>query len=127
MQAKALEIRDRMMFVAALAISMLPLDNITATWDNSGRAEAKEAQRYLLRRCGYSIDGPPMILLTRLDGDAHHATTDPYIWNDRTFKTAHLYITENWPSLKDGDVVDVEFILGETARPKASERETAAL
>ena len=31
----------------------------------------------------------------------------------------------NWQELRDGDVIDVEFILGETAEPKRSERETA--
>ncbi len=124
MQAKALEIRDRMTFVAALAVSMVPLDRTTASSDNSARSEHREAQRYLLRRCGYPVDGTPMILLTRLDGDARQATTDPYAWDDRTFKTAHRYITEHWPELKDGDVVDVEFILGEAAQPKVSERES---
>ena len=85
----------------------------------------REAQRYLLRRCGYSLNGPPMIMLTRLDGDAHKAPNDPYAWEDRTFRTAHRYITEHWTELKDGDVIDVEFILGETSAPKPSERESA--
>ena len=129
MQAKALEIRDRMTFVAALAVEMGPgkpyPNNANLTLDElQVLLDAKVARAYLLRRCGYSLDGPPMIMLTRLDGDAHHATTDPYVWNDRTFKAAHLYITKNWATLKDGDVIDVEFILGETAQPKVSERET---
>lgn len=119
MQAKALEIRDRMTFVAALAVEMIAGHHIDDDSQSFG------ARRYLLRRCGYPVDGAPMIMLTRLDGDAHHATTDPYVWNDRTFKTAHKYITEHWTDLRDGDVVDVEWILGETPAPKRSERDTA--
>jgi hypothetical protein len=48
---------------------------------------------------------------------------DPYDWvNDpRTKKTAHWYIEQHWAELKDGDVVDVEFIQGETETAKLSE------
>ena len=131
MQAKALEIRDRMTFIAILAVEMIPTEFEHTHWGLPGSQDdptaLEEAQRYLLRRCGYPIDGRPMILLTRLDGDARHATTDPYVWGDRTFKTAHRYITENWATLVDGDVIDVEFILGETAQAKRSERETVPL
>jgi hypothetical protein len=35
---------------------------------------------------------------------------------------AHRYIEENWNALSDGDVIDVEFILGETKEKKISER-----
>jgi hypothetical protein len=36
---------------------------------------------------------------------------------------AHLWIEANFDKLNDGDVVDVEFILGERAMPKVSERD----
>jgi hypothetical protein len=36
--------------------------------------------------------------------------------------TAHLHIRDQWESIADGDVVDVEFILGETSVKKVSER-----
>jgi hypothetical protein len=35
---------------------------------------------------------------------------------------AHQHIEQNWDLLNDGDVVDVEYILGETSEPKRSER-----
>jgi hypothetical protein len=38
--------------------------------------------------------------------------------------TAHHYIYDHFDELDDGDVVDVEFILGETAIKKVSERLT---
>lgn len=46
---------------------------------------------------------------------------DPYDWGDRTMTVAHQYIESNFDQLNNGDVVDVEFILGETSVPKRSE------
>ena len=111
MTTKALEIRDIGTFIPALAVDMNP---------------ANDDQRYLLRRCGYPCNGEPNIILTRLDGDeTHHgdqATNDPYARSGRTWPVAHHYIIDHWNELKDGDVVDVEFALGETNTPKLSER-----
>lgn len=106
MKAKALEIRDSMTFIAALAVDMNP---------------ENEGQRYLLRRCGYPSDGLPNVILTRLDGNGK-ATNDPYEWGGRTWPAAHNWIIAHWDELVDGSVVDVEFILGETPAPKESER-----
>jgi hypothetical protein len=47
---------------------------------------------------------------------------DPYTWDNRTMKVAHLFISANYADLLDGQVVDVEFILGESKKPKLSER-----
>lgn len=106
MKIKVFEIRDEGTFIAALAVDM--------------NAPEKD-QHYLLRRCGYPIDGRPNILLTRLDGSGGRASNDPYYWGDRTWAVAHNHIIDNWEQLRDGDVVDVSFILGETARKKTSE------
>lgn len=113
MKVLALEIRDTATFIPALAVDMNP---------------GNDAQRYLLRRCGYPCDGAPNVILTRLSGEGR-ATNDPYGWPDfeRTWQVAHDWIIKNWLTLKDGDVVDVEFILGETASPKTSERLAAAV
>lgn len=114
MEVKALEVRDRSTFIPVLAVDMnappVGLRNHNAV-------------KYLLRRCGYPCDGKPNIVLTRLSGNGQ-ATNDPYAWacGSRTMPTAHQWIIENWASLHDGDVVDVEFILGETTEPKKSER-----
>jgi hypothetical protein len=128
MQAKALEIRDEGTFIPALAVDMNPRppypQNGTMTEDEfRASVEASGAQRYLLRRCGYPCDGDPNIIVTRLDGNGQ-ATNDPYGWkrDARTFPVAHQYIIDHWAELKDGDVVDVQFILGETKTPKVSER-----
>jgi len=106
MKAKALEIRDHGTFIPALAVDMNPAD---------------DAQRYLLRRCGHSCDGSPNVIITRLDGSGQ-ATNDPYAWSGRTWPNAHDWIIRHWNELKDGDVVDVRVILGETQEPAVSER-----
>lgn len=128
MQAKALEIRDEGTFIPALAVNMNPRppypQNGTMSEDEfRASVEASGAQRYLLRRVGYPCDGRPNVIVTRLSGDGK-ATNDPYSWGDgtRTFPVAHNYIIDHWDELKDGDVVDVSFILGETKAPKVSER-----
>jgi hypothetical protein len=51
------------------------------------------------------------------------AFNDPYDHGDRTWAVAHNHIIENWNAIKDGDVIDVQFILGETKEKKRSERE----
>jgi hypothetical protein len=111
MIAKALELRDEGTFIPILCVDMQPSNG---------------EQRYLLRRCGYACDSYPNVIMTRLDGSGR-ATNDPYAWGrgDRTYIVAHGWIIDHWHELNDGDVVDVQFILGETAVPKRSERETA--
>jgi hypothetical protein len=104
MIVKLLEVRDRKTFVPVYAISTQP---------------SNEGQGYLLRRCGFAYGG--QIIVARLNGGGK-STCAPYEWGDRTMQAAHLYIEQNFHALSDGDVVDVEFILGETSEPKISER-----
>lgn len=121
MKIKLLEVRDSGTFIAMLCVDMNP-DARAST------QEAWDAQRYLLRRCGYPCDGHPNIAMTPLDAGGRPCWNDPYGWKDRrTYPVAHNYIYEHWNELRDGDVVDVEFILGETTEPKKSERETVPL
>ncbi len=118
MQAKALEIRDEGTMICALAVDMNPQTNVGHIF---------KAQHYLLRRCGYPCDGRPNIGITHLSADGDPFRNDYYSWGGRTFPVAHKYIIEHWAELKDGDVVDVQFILGETKAPKVSERVTSPL
>lgn len=106
MIAKTLEVRDSMTFIPVLAINTDPA--------------GIEGQRYLLRRAGYSSDGSTIILLNLNDC---RASNDPYeLVNSRTMKVAHAFIQDQFHNLVDGDIVDVEYILGETEIPKTSER-----
>lgn len=108
MKAKVLELRDIATFIPILCVDINP---------------DSDEQRYLMRRVGYPCDGRPNVIVTRLSGDGQ-ATNDPYDWNSgaRTFPIAHDYVIKHWDELSDGDVIDVEFIKGETERPKQSER-----
>lgn len=110
MKTKLLEVRDRMTFIPVLCIDV--------------NEDVSVLRSYLLRRCGYACDGHPNIVMTRLSADGTPCWSDPYGWADRTFVVAHNYIIEHWHEIDDGGVVDVEFILGETAAPKVSERLT---
>jgi len=106
MKTKVLEIRDRGTFIPALAVRL--------SRDGAGDI----AVNYLARRSGYGDEG--CVLLTHLGG-GKMAQCDPYAWNDRTWHVAHLFITDNWEGLKNGDVIDVEYILAETKTKKTSE------
>jgi hypothetical protein len=113
MITKILEIRDRLTYIPVLAIQMVP--------DN-------DEQRYYLRRHGYPIAFPVIVVMKIGEVEAH---SDPYAWSNgggcRTMTTAHEYIQRSFDDLKDGDVVDAEFLLGERKAPKISERLYAGL
>lgn len=115
MITKALEIRDRGTFIPVIAIKMVP----------SGLEENYDCEHFLLRRSGYGFDDP-CVVLCRMEcsGVDRNATYDPYSWGGgtRTYQVAHQYIIDHFDELKSGDVVDVEFILEETSKPKISER-----
>ena len=119
MEVKLLELRDEGTFIPLLCVNM----NVRHEIGDSSKAY--EARRYLLRRCGYPCDGHPNIAITHLSADGDRCSNDPYFWGGRTRPVAHDYIIKHWVALRDGDVVDVEFILGETAQRKVSERESA--
>ena len=108
-ESKVIEIRDRGTMIAALAIRMLGTNPV---------------QQYYFRRCGYPADGTSIMLMMLSDGKA---TNDPYSWGElrmgpRTMPVAHNWIIDHYDELSDGDVVDVQAVLNETAVPKVSER-----
>jgi hypothetical protein len=108
MEVKALEVRDHNTFMPVICIRPVA---------------ANEAQRYLLCRDGYRADETePCIIVIK--PQCRGVSYDPYDWNDgaRTMRFAHYYIEQHWRDLKDGDVIDVAYINGETVRPKVSER-----
>jgi hypothetical protein len=107
MKNVAIEIRDRATFIPAF-LTVMVADN--------------PEQSYLLRRCGW--DGG--VVLTRMDNSK--GASDPYSWTgSRTMTVAHDWLNANYGSVKDGDVIDVEFILGETTERKVSERLLGAI
>ena len=110
MITKLFEIRDRATFIPVLAIKI---------------DHEIEAQSWLLKRAGFLKPFNPdsfFILLCRINGGGGECQTSCYDWSGRTMATAHDHIVKNWVTLEDGDVIDVEFILGETKVKKVSER-----
>jgi hypothetical protein len=104
MDVKMLEVRDKGTFIPVMCVEM--------------KSENQD-DRYLLRRLGYSEDNHFIQLVWISREETQY---DPFKWNDRTMYTAHKYITQNWHKISCGDVIDVEYILGETDTPKISER-----
>jgi len=99
-RVKYLEIRDRLTCVKAFAFKLpreLPA---------------------LARAAGF---GKPAVFFGKLDGT--DVTYDPFKHKPvgRTMKEAHLWLRDNYDSVESGDVIDVEYILGETDEPKESE------
>jgi hypothetical protein len=107
MEVKLFEVRDEGTNVSMIGIKL----------HSDDAAEIRVAAR-----AGYSradVVTGRFVLLTDLYGQAP-LQYDPERW-DRTRRNAHEYITEYWDKLKSGEVVDVQYILGETAVPKEPE------
>lgn len=112
MIAKTFEIRDVATFIPVLAVKLNP---------------SNEKDRYLLGRAGYGTtpdNQAEYVMLCNLDGGNGRCTVDEYDWGiSRTRTVAHAYIKKNFDTMESGAIVDVQFILGETAEPKASEQQ----
>lgn len=109
MRAKTIEIRDKATFIPALAIRLDPV-NARDRWllARAGFGRTAEAQG------GYTL----LVHLSNLQIRYDWAS-----WTNRTMQEAHRYVHKMFDELEPGEVVDVEYILGFTNRPKASERE----
>lgn len=104
---KFLELRDEGTRIAAVAIRLTP--------DN-------EAQRAILASAGYGrLPSEQAEYVVLLDAHYWNGSYNPYSQRSTTHHHAHLWIREHFDELKDGDVVDVEFILGKRTAPKNSE------
>jgi len=105
MEVKLFEIRDKATFIPAMAIKLVP---------------RTQEERYLLGRSGYSKNMEYVFLLKIGEGTSSFSY-DPFSWGNRTMTNAHCYIKEHFDELKGGEVIDVEYILGESSSPKISE------
>lgn len=107
MNTKLLEIRDAGTFIPVLAVSMVSDDPI---------------EKYLLSRVGYGIKR--LILLTMLTANLSEYSYLGWAGGGygRTMTIAHQWITDHWDEINTGDVIDVEWILGESEQPKTPER-----
>jgi len=78
-------------------------------------------ENYIQRIAGYDGDNVGMfhIMLGNIENGKSH--NDPFDWNDRTMKTIHLWLQNHWNETVTGQVLDVEYILGEVDTPKISQ------
>ena len=110
MQVKLFEIRDRATFIPAMAVKL--------------DGNCSDQEDWLLRRAGYGMDAANRnyVYITNLSEGTTQC--DPYRWGrcSRTMESAHRYILDHFDELTPGQVIDVEFILGESTTPKESER-----
>lgn len=112
METKLFEVRDRMTFLAVICIKL------TST---------NEAERYLLAMSGYGLSTESQtkyVLMGKLrTGDLKCCPADQEGYPGvRTMWMAHQHIQKHWDALTSGDTIDMEFILGESAEPKISQR-----
>jgi hypothetical protein len=118
MDLKLFEIRDRGTFIKAFAFRPTP--------SAFGPTSQLDAERFLIRIAGWSDPehAATQLIFGAFGGECHD---DPYQWgrSARTMPQAHLYLADNFDKLNSGDVIDVEYILGESAAPKVSERNIA--
>lgn len=103
-----LEIRDRATCIPALA------------WKIGNAHELTSPAYSLLRKVGFHHPYPQVFLMRLSDQETH---CDPHDWGGytRTMPNAHNYIELHFDTLVDGDVIDVEYILGETTTKKEPE------
>lgn len=112
METKVFEVRDRMTFLPVLCVKLEP---------------GNESDRYLLAMASYGLlpkKQAQYILMGKLQtGELRNCPQDhggyPGV---RTLPIAHQHIEKHWEELTSGDVIDVEFILGEAEAPKVSQR-----
>lgn len=110
MEVKTFEVRDSMTCISALAIKAGARD---------------EAERWLWGRAGFgasSVEQSRYVLVANIDGGTGALVCDPYKQDSGTMREAHQYIRKHFDELKNGAVVDVEYIRGDTDAPKTSDR-----
>ena len=105
MEIKCFEVLDRATLIPVICIKL---------------ATEILIEQKILRQAGFSTHPfNACILYVHLAGRRNE--WDPYNWADRTNTTAHKYIKENWNTLISGDVIDVEWIKGETKTKNKSD------
>ena len=108
MRTKVFEVRDRGTFIPVLATRLSPYNN---------------QEEFLLGRAGFGQRWPDQkkyVIVSHLSSGNHNYNM--HSWGNRTMQEAHRYIQENFDTLEHGEVIDVEYILGESTEPKKSER-----
>lgn len=104
-ETKIFEVRDRGTMMPVIATKLVSTDKLPG-------------EIYLLERGGYSAQCP-QVVVHFLEPD--EGSGDPDKWTTRTRAIAHQYILKHWDKIRTCDVIDVEFVLGESKTCKVSE------
>ena len=96
-KVKRVEIRDRATLVPAIALRLVGKDDP------------------IIASAGFK-ESILLIHLTHME-----CQWDSFAWIGRTMYNAHHWLTSNWEKFEAGGVIDVEFVLGETDKPKKSQ------
>lgn len=117
-QIKLFEVRDRGTFLPCMAIQLSCAVNKLGGYN--------EDERYLLSRAGFgkTYHQQEKYVLLNILGE-NNIFYETHVWTNRTRLIAHEYIRDHWDELESGQVIDVEYILGETDAPKVSESLTS--
>lgn len=111
METKLFELRDRGTFIPLLCVK-----------PDAGEDYFLHPRPFTARMAWcYGYKHSRAVIVTHMSEPSRGCHNNPHAWHDRTFHHGHLYVEDHWEELKTGDVIDVEFILGETKQPKESE------
>lgn len=110
-EVKVLEVRDKATFIPVMAIRL---------------GGGSDQEQWLVSRAGFGQTPEQQgrfVIFLPLDGSqlgqSHY---DPHRWSGTTLFQAHIFIQENWAEIKSGEVIDVEFLRGDSKESKKSER-----
>jgi len=132
MQVKMFEVLDRATLIPVVAVLMEPSSSCGCVCSEHGVGCVKcdcfqhpvgsSSEAWLLRRSGFNDHNGLVTMFKASSRSVDSVTYDPYDWTNRTLKTAHHYIQHNWDKLRTGQVIDVQYVLGEYPTPRRSER-----
>lgn len=103
-QLKLIEVRDVQTFIPALAIRFQGADN------------------WLLAKAGFLRTNDYVLLINLVTLEAN---TIPDKWGSgefNTMKVVHKTLKNEWDDIQNNEVIDVDFIIGNSEVPKVSER-----
>lgn len=105
MNIKKFELRDRATYIPVIAIRAFDYDGFKESW--------------FFGSSGYR-SGDVLLIPIQAPWLSSRCSEEQRGLNGRTLKFAHDYIEKNWTDLEDGQVIDVEYILGEKDSPSKS-------
>jgi hypothetical protein len=108
---KFLEVRDAGTTIPIIAFS------IAETLNTDSEQMIKREKYY--NHTGYNVDSGSVFVIKLVEPSIEF---DSYNWNEgRTMIKAHQYIEKHYNELNEFDVIDVQYIMGETKQKKNPE------